>query len=214
LRSQRAAHWSAALLTLDAARPGAFESVEALVRASQAGSRDAFGALYERFAGYVHAILIVRLPPQDTPDLVQDIFLSAFERLRSLREPAAFAGWIATIARNRATDYLRQRPMTPMTNDTRPSLESGRSDGRDRSPDVRQDPPAHVTAPEDRLDAARALEAIRRLPDAYRETLVLRLVEGLTGPEIAALTGLTPDSVRVNLHRGFKLLRERLGVSS
>jgi RNA polymerase sigma-70 factor (ECF subfamily) len=41
---------------------------------------------------------------------------------------------------------------------------------------------------------------------------VLRLVQGLTGPEIAAMTGLTPDSVRVNLHRGFKLLREQLGL--
>ena len=45
---------------------------------------------------------------------------------------------------------------------------------------------------------------------SYRETLVLRLVEGMTGPEIATRTGLTPDSVRVNLHRGFKLLREKL----
>jgi RNA polymerase sigma-70 factor, ECF subfamily len=201
LRSQPAAHWSAAVLTLDADRPGAHETVEALVRASQAGSREAFGALYERFAGYVHAILIVRLPPQDAPDLIQDIFLSAFERLRSLREPAAFAGWIATIARNRATDFLRQRPMTVTD-------ESGQPAG------APPDPPARVAAPDVRLDAARALAEIRRLPDAYRETLVLRLVEGLTGPEIAALTGLTPDSVRVNLHRGFKLLRERLGVSS
>jgi RNA polymerase sigma-70 factor, ECF subfamily len=50
------------------------------------------------------------------------------------------------------------------------------------------------------------------LPEAYRETLVLRLVEGMTGPEIAARTGLTAASVRVNLHRGMKLLRERLGV--
>jgi RNA polymerase sigma-70 factor (ECF subfamily) len=40
---------------------------------------------------------------------------------------------------------------------------------------------------------------------------VLRLVEGMTGPEIAARTGLTAASVRVNLHRGMKLLRERLG---
>jgi RNA polymerase sigma-70 factor (ECF subfamily) len=48
------------------------------------------------------------------------------------------------------------------------------------------------------------------LPEAYRETLLMRLVEGLTGPEIALRTGLTPDSVRVNLHRGMKLLRERL----
>jgi len=63
-------------------------------------------------------------------------------------------------------------------------------------------------------EAHGALDAIQALPEAYRETLVLRLVEGLTGPEIASLTGLTPDSVRVNLHRGFRLLRERLGVAS
>ena len=53
------------------------------------------------------------------------------------------------------------------------------------------------------------LEAVRALPEAYRTTLVLRLVEGLTGPEIAERTGLTHGSVRVNLHRGMKLLRER-----
>jgi RNA polymerase sigma-70 factor (ECF subfamily) len=55
-----------------------------------------------------------------------------------------------------------------------------------------------------------ALGEIQRLPEAYRETLILRLVEGMTGPEIAERTGLTHDSVRVNLHRGMKLLRERL----
>ena len=60
-------------------------------------------------------------------------------------------------------------------------------------------------------EAEVALEAIRRLPEAYRETLMLRLVEGMTGPEIAARTNLTPDSVRVNLCRGMKLLRAQLG---
>ena len=56
-----------------------------------------------------------------------------------------------------------------------------------------------------------AMDAIRNLPEAYRETLTMRLVEGMTGPEIARQTGLTPDSVRVNLCRGMKLLREALG---
>jgi RNA polymerase sigma-70 factor (ECF subfamily) len=51
---------------------------------------------------------------------------------------------------------------------------------------------------------------IRELPESYRETLVFRLVEGMTGPEIAARTGLTEASVRVNLCRGMKMLRERL----
>ena len=63
---------------------------------------------------------------------------------------------------------------------------------------------------EERLDAERTLAAIRGLPEAYRETLMLRLAEGLTGPEISARTGLTPGSVRVNLHRGMTLLRTAL----
>ena len=59
-------------------------------------------------------------------------------------------------------------------------------------------------------EATEILEIIRSLPEAYRETLVLRLVEGMTGPEIAARTGLSHGSVRVNLHRGMQQLRERL----
>ena len=66
--------------------------------------------------------------------------------------------------------------------------------------------------PTDTPDDWPALDAVKSLPEAYRETLVLRLVEGLSGPEIAERTGLTPASVRVNLHRGMKLLREKLGA--
>jgi RNA polymerase sigma-70 factor (ECF subfamily) len=55
------------------------------------------------------------------------------------------------------------------------------------------------------------LEIVRKLPEAYRETLLMRLVEGMSGQEIADRTGLSPGSVRVNLHRGMKMLRERLG---
>ncbi len=51
----------------------------------------------------------------------------------------------------------------------------------------------------------------RSLPEAYQETMIMRLVEGMSGPEIAEATGLTPESVRVNLCRGMKLLRARLG---
>jgi RNA polymerase sigma-70 factor (ECF subfamily) len=51
------------------------------------------------------------------------------------------------------------------------------------------------------------------LSESYRETLILRLVEGMTGPEIAARTGMTHGSVRVNLHRGMEQLRAKLNVS-
>jgi RNA polymerase sigma-70 factor (ECF subfamily) len=76
------------------------------------------------------------------------------------------------------------------------------------------DTAASTDRPDITAEAAAAVAAIQDLPEAYRETLALRLVEGLSGSEIAAATGLTPDSVRVNLHRGFKLLRERLGATT
>jgi RNA polymerase sigma-70 factor (ECF subfamily) len=159
-----------------------------LAAAAKRGDQSAFGELYERYARVVHGLLLARVPRVDVEDLVQDVFLTAWNRLAGLREPAAFGGWLAMIARNRAVDFHRHAA---------DSVEL----------------PADLAAHDDtaaRADAARLLEIVRSLPEAYRETLVLRLVEGMTGPEIAARTGLTAASVRVNLHRGMKMLRERI----
>ena len=73
-----------------------------------------------------------------------------------------------------------------------------------------EDLPADSPSGLEALEANAVLGIIRGLPEAYRETLLLRLVEGMTGPEIAARTGLTPGSVRVNLHRGMTQLKEKL----
>ena len=71
-----------------------------------------------------------------------------------------------------------------------------------------------IPRPDDRRrEAAEVLRAIRSLSEAYSETLTLRLVEGMSGKEIAERTGLSHDSVRVNLQRGMQLLREQLGIS-
>jgi RNA polymerase sigma-70 factor (ECF subfamily) len=161
----------------------------ALVRAAAGGDQAAFAGLYARYARMVHGVLLARVPRSDVDDLVQEVFLTAWRRLETLREAAAFGGWLAMIARNRATDFHRRRPETV---------------------DIPDDlaVPASAGA---RAEALAALAAVRALPEAYRETLILRLVEGMTGPEIAERTGLTPASVRVNLHRGMKLLRAKLG---
>lgn len=158
----------------------------ALVSAARQGNRAAFGRLYERYGRMVHGILLARVPRGEVDDLVQDVFLQAMRKLPSLRELNAFSGWLAMIARNRANDYHRREPET---------AELQEHTLRQEAPDP---------------EAIKVLETIRGLPEAYRETLILRLVEGMTGPEIAERTGLTPDSVRVNLHRGMKLLREKL----
>ena len=155
------------------------------IRAVAAGDQDAFARLYADYARMVHAILLGRIPRRDVDDLVQDVFLTAYTRIRELREPAAFGSWVATIARNRATDYLRQtREQVELPDD----LAGG------------EPIDTHTFA---------LLEIVRTLPEAYRDTLLMRLVEGMSGNEIAERSGLTPASVRVNLHRGMKLLRER-----
>ena len=159
-----------------------------LVRAVLEGDRDSFGRLYDLYAPLVHGILLARVPRAEVADLVQDIFLHAFKKLHTLRDSAAFGPWIAMIARNRAVDFHRRSKETVEINDDLRGSDTHDSKARE------------------------ILELIRSLPEAYRETLVLRLVEGMTGPEIAARTGLTAASVRVNLHRGMKLLREQLGV--
>lgn len=164
----------------------------ALARLARDGDRDAFGRLYARYAAVVHGVLLARVPPSDADDLVQDVFVLAMEQLPGLRDPAAFGGWLMAIARHRAADFHRSRRPTA---DLPDQLASGDQAGDD-------------------ADARIILDIIRTLPGAYRETLLLRLAEGLSGPEIAERTGLTPASVRVNLHRGMAMLRERLGGGS
>ena len=167
-------------------------SDEELVCAAQSGNRAAFGFLYERYARMVHGILLGRVPRQAVEDLVQDVFLRAMPRVSSLREKDHFGGWVAAIARNCATDFFR------------------RSENADQ---LDEDPSEGSSSEENSSDSAEAhavLVAIRTLPEAYREPLILRLVEGMTGPEIAERTGLTHGSVRVNLHRGMQQLREIL----
>ena len=164
----------------------------ALVEAVRRGDREAFGQLYALYAPMVHGILLARVPYREVDDLVQDVFLVALRRLDTLRDSAAFGGWLAMITRNRAIDFHRR------TRETEELPE-----------DLPQQSQAEREAEE---EAGRTIEAVRSLPEAYRETLILRLVEGMTGPEIAARTNLTPASVRVNLHRGMKMLREKLGL--
>jgi RNA polymerase sigma-70 factor (ECF subfamily) len=160
-----------------------------LVAAARDGDRTAFGRLYDRFAPMVHAVLLTRVRRADVDDLVQDVFLQAMKRLGSLRNTEAFGPWLAAIARNRARDHWR------------------------RGEDTLELPEELPGSPHPEGEAMTVLAAIRRLPEAYRETLVMRLVEGMTGPEIAERAGLKPGSVRVNLHRGMQMLREALGRS-
>jgi RNA polymerase sigma-70 factor (ECF subfamily) len=168
--------------------PKAANDPAPLVRKAQRGDRPAFGRLYQRYAGMVYSIALSSLPVDEIADAVQETFLRALRRLKSLRQAEAFGAWISSITRNVVRDVARRR-----------SLE--RQDDNE---------PLHEATQQHEVEAKAVLHVIDSLPKAYRSTITMRVVEGMTGPEIADRTGLSAGSVRVNLHRGMRLLRERL----
>jgi RNA polymerase sigma-70 factor (ECF subfamily) len=167
---------------------------DGLVHAARGGDRAAFGRLYDRYARMVHGILLARVPPREVDDLLQEVFLAALRQLHALRDVSRFGAWLSTITRNRANDHYRKSgPEAAVTEEVSENQAEARA-----------------TDHASQQEAAMILATIRTLPEAYREPLILRLVEGMTGPEIAARTGLKHGSVRVNLCRGMQLLREKL----
>ncbi len=161
---------------------------EHLVEKICAGDKEAFGEFYNKFSPMIHGIVLARVPFDESADIVQEVFISAYKNLHNLRDPKAVGAWLAMIARNRANEfYRREKPTEELSENLSEKINP-------------------------QAEAKEILDTIRSLPETYSETLILRLVEGMTGPEIAEKTGLTPDSVRVNLHRGMKLLRQKLGI--
>ena len=164
------------------------EAEAMLIERVGAGDEEAFAAFYRMFAPLVHGIVLARAPRDEVDDIVQEVFIAAYQNLHTLRDKTAIGAWLATIARNRATEFYRRAKPTEELSD-----------------EIRENQRPLTEANE-------ILTAIRALPDNYKEPLVLRLIEGMTGVEIAERIGLTPESVRVNLHRGMKLLRRSLGI--
>lgn len=170
---------------------GGRELALALARA-RTGDPAACEALYRDYARAVHGIALARVGPGEAEDVTQEAFAAVFRGLSAVRDAAALPGWICAVARNVAEDARRRRARRPAPGPL--ASEPVAPPVRDGEGELR----------------SRVLRRLEQLPQAYRETLVLRLVEGLSGPEIAARTGLSPGSVRVNLCRGMALLRPLL----
>ena len=179
-------------------------SDEALVRQSQQGEVCAFGVLYERHAagllGYLVALLTRRGATagrawQEAEDLVQDAFRLAWRQIASLREPARFAAWLRTIARNRAAErpsgLILVAEIAEIPNDDdRPADELSRQEKGDR-----------------------ILAAIKRLKDPYRDIVYARYFRDPqpTFEQLAAELDKPAGTLRANATRALRELRRILG---
>ena len=181
-------------------RSGAGPSDAALVVAARAAEPWAREALFRRYAPMANG-LALRLMGRDADidDLVQDSFVAALRGLGSLKEPQAFAGWLASIVVQTAHKLLRRRRLA-------------RRLGLYRPEPIDADALVARDAPADAVVELRALYAVlEELPPRVRVPLVLRRVEGHSLDEVAELTGTSLATVKRAIAEGERRLEEPMG---
>ncbi len=175
-----------------------------LVRRAQRGDTGAFAELFTRYEGRIFGYLYRMVGDRAwAEDLTQETFIRAHQHLRSLGPPYDFKSWLYRIAGNLALDGLRRRrPEAPL-----PDWDSGAAEPVDTRPSA--DPERQAQLAELRAAVWRTLH---RLPEAYRQALLLRELEGLSYQEMASIMGISLDNVRVVLHRARLAFRDLYGL--
>jgi RNA polymerase sigma factor (sigma-70 family) len=145
-------------------------------------------ALFRAHAQAVFAICLANIRNHhDAEDIMQAVFQKAIAKLSNLREPAHVRAWLLQIARRMCVDFQRSRkPTEPLLNDP-------------------PTPSAHGGVSCERLHAA-----IQRLPQNYRETIVLYYLDGRNCSSVAATLGIAEPSVRQRLVRARAMLHDLL----
>jgi RNA polymerase sigma-70 factor (ECF subfamily) len=168
--------------------------------AAKAGDEVAFTVLFREVQPAVLRYLRV-VAGQRADDIAGDTWVQVVRGLAafSAEEPAAFKGWVLSIARHRWLDDQRARARRP---------ESATAEMPERAGDV--DVPAIV---DELMSTESALALISRLPRDQAEVILLRVVAGLDVARTAELVGKQPGAVRVLAHRGLRRL-ERLVKSA
>ncbi len=179
----------------DSMETGAAVSESELVREAQAGSDDAFERLYRKHGRRIYALCLRMVSdPDRAEELMQDAFVRAWSTIGSFQHRSAFGTWLHRLSVNVVLSDMR-------TQKRRASREllPGELDEFERE--------TKGAMPETRMDLERAIAA---LPSGAREVLVLHDIEGYRYREIADLIGVAEGTVKSQLSRARRLVREAL----
>jgi RNA polymerase sigma-70 factor (ECF subfamily) len=169
-----------------------------LIRATLDGDRAAFGALVERYWNMAFALALSKnADPTEAEDIAQESFLAAYSYLDRLKDPTRFAGWLSTIVSHRTVDAIRRRSR-------RNAALGNRTDDLEAVPARSSNP--GLTESQVRF----VRQTVDRLPEKFRQLIIMRFVGGLSSNQIAEQVGKRSGTVRVWLHRAYKVLRRDL----
>ncbi len=190
--------------------------LDADVSAAAAGDRDAFARLVAATSGVVCAIgLAILRDVAESQDVAQDVFVSAWRDMRTLRNPSSFLPWIRQLARNRAHHVLRTTRRRERRITLAESSSGAATDHIERRTDevlsAATDP---VPSALERIVAEEESAALRtvlsELPHAAREVVILYYREGGSVQQVAALLGLSDAAVKQRLARARTRVRDAL----
>jgi RNA polymerase sigma-70 factor (ECF subfamily) len=168
-----------------------------LVERARSGDVRAFEELYRRHGARVYSLARRLTGSQDdAADVTQHTFVKAWGRLKSLRSPEAFAGWLHRIALNAVRDRAKRPQEVPIADAAEASLGEATEDAADEA---------------SRGELRRKVEAaVQSLPEKHREVVVMHHVEGLDVMEVAEALGVPKGTVLSRLARARDTLRRKL----
>jgi len=176
-------------------------SDERLVAATLQGEIASFGAIVERYWNMAVALALSKIDElAEAEDIAQESFVKAYVQLHRLRDPARFAGWLSKIVAQQSTNVLRKR--------ARERAACGGQIDQIETGACMFAPSSNPGLTAEQTHFIR--QTVRRMPETFRRLIIMRFVAGLSSVQIAKQLGKRPGTVRVRLHRAYKILRKDL----
>ncbi len=170
----------------------------AVIQACLDGQVQRYGVLVDRYSARIINLAFMMIGDRhDAEDIAQDAFVRAYRGLPRFQRKAKFSSWLYQITLNLCKDYLKAKSRHAKSVDEE-HLETLDGDPNDQAP--------RIILQEELSEKMR--EAIHKLPYLYRESFVLRHLQNLDYEEVASITAVPADTVRVRAYRAREMLRE------
>lgn len=168
-----------------------------LAEQAQAGDKEAFFTLYNRYLNKVYNRVKSKIPIQEAEDVTQDVFIAVSRSLKSYKQEARFNTWLYTIVNRQIADFYRRRGRVSSGNDSEVDLEAG------------ENVPSVLDSQE--IDRSMLIQkAMDKLPEHYQEVILLRFADGLTFNEIAEQRDQSLEAIKSLYRRAIQAVRAEM----
>jgi len=171
-------------------------SDEYLARQAQAGDKEAFLALYNRYLNKVYNRVKSKVPSEDVDDVTQDIFIAVTRSLAHFEQRSRFNTWLYTIVNRQIADFYRKRSRK----------NEHLSQGLEHTEQI-----ASAFQHDDADDRMLIQEALNKIPEHYQDIILYRFADGLTFQEIAEQRGQSLEAVKSLYRRAIQAIRDHIG---